>query len=40
MYLSQENQCFTVTLSSQNEKVEELVSSHEKADYQILVSTF
>ena len=29
MYLLQENQCCSVTLSSQNERVKELVSSHE-----------
>ena len=40
MYLSQENQFCSVTLSSQDERVEELVSSHEEADYGLLVRTF
>ena len=40
MYLSQENQCCSVTLSSQNERVEELVSSYEETDYRLLVKTF
>ena len=40
MYLSQENQFCSVTLSSQDERVEDLVSSHEEADYRILVRTF
>ena len=37
MYLSQENHCCSVTLSSQNERVEELTSSHEEADHQLLL---
>ena len=37
MYLSQENHCCSVTLPSLNERVEELTSSHEEADYQLLL---
>ena len=40
MYLSQENHCCSVTLPSQNERVEELTSSHEEADYQLLLGYF
>ena len=37
---SQENHCCSVTLPSQNERVEELTSSHEEADYQLLLGYF
>ena len=40
MYLSQKNQFCSVTLSSQDERVEELVSSCEETDYRLLVRTF
>ena len=40
MYLWQENQCCSVTLPSQNKRVEELASSHEEADYWLLVIYF
>ena len=40
MYLSQENHCCSVTLPSQNESVEGLTSSHEEADYQLLLGYF
>ena len=40
MYLSQENHCCSVTLPSQNESIEGLTSSHEEADYQLLLGYF
>ena len=40
MYLSQENHRCSVTFPSQNERVEELTSSHEEADYQLLLGYF
>ena len=38
MYLSQESQCCSVTLPSQNKIAEELASSHKEGDYRLLVS--
>ena len=38
--MSQEDQCCSVTVSTQNERREVLVSSHEEADYRLLVSIF
>ena len=35
IYLSQENQCCSLTFSSQNKRAEEIVSSHEEADYRL-----
>ena len=40
MYFSQESHYCSVTLPSQNERVDELASNREETDYQLLVSYF